>query len=48
LLLSGFVLLISVSIMPESMLNRQIGVVFIAFFFYFLFVFWQKEEVSER
>ncbi|OYT14968.1 MAG: hypothetical protein B7C24_15575, partial [Bacteroidetes bacterium 4572_77] len=34
LLLSGFVLLISVSIMPESMLNRQIGVVFIAFFFY--------------
>ncbi len=37
LLLSGFILLIALSMGPESMLNSQMGVVFIAFFYYFLF-----------
>ena len=39
LLLSGFILLIGLSMAPESMLNNQMGVVFIAFFYYFLFSF---------
>ncbi len=37
LILSGFILLIALSMGPESMLNSQMGVVFIAFFYYFLF-----------
>ena len=39
LFLSGFILLIILSMSPESMLNIQAGVVFIAFFYYFLFTF---------
>jgi len=39
LILSGFIILITLSMGPESMLNSQMGVVFIAFFYYFLFVF---------
>lgn len=36
--LSVFIILISLSFGPESMLNNQSGVIFFAFFFYFLFV----------
>ena len=39
LFLSGFVLLIALSLLPESMLNQQAGVIFIAFFYYFLFTY---------
>jgi len=39
LILSGFIILITLSMGPESMLNSQMGVVFISFFYYFLFVF---------
>ena len=37
LFLSGFILLIILSMGPESMLNKQAGVVFVTFFYYFLF-----------
>ncbi len=39
LFLSGFILLIILSMAPESMLNIQVGVVFMTFFYYFLFTF---------
>ena len=39
LILSGYIILITLSMGPESMLNSQMGVVFISFFYYFLFVF---------
>jgi len=39
LILSGFIILITLSFGPESMLNTQMGVVFFSFFYYFLFSF---------
>ncbi len=39
LFLSGFVLLLALSLLPESMLNQQAGVIFMAFFYYFLFTY---------
>ena len=39
LFLSGFIFLIILSMGPESMLNKQTGVVFMSFFYYFLFTF---------
>ena len=39
LILSGFIILITLSFGPESMLNSQMGVVFFSFFYYFLFSF---------
>jgi len=39
LILSGFIILITLSFGPESMLNSQMGVDFFSFFYYFLFSF---------
>ena len=39
LIMSGFIILITLSFGPESMLNSQMGVVFFSFFYYFLFSF---------
>jgi len=44
LLLSGFIILISLSFGPESMLNSQMGVVFFSFFYYFLFSFTRETK----
>jgi len=45
LLWSGFIILIALNMGPESMLNTQMGVVFIAFFYYFLFTINPPESV---
>jgi len=39
ILISIFILLITLSMGPESMLNNQAGTIFIAFFYYFLILF---------
>jgi O-antigen ligase len=45
---SIFVLLIILSMGPESMLNNEAGVVFIAFFYYFLFIFNLSEDEESQ
>jgi O-antigen ligase len=42
--LAAFIFLIAFNMLPESMLNNQLGVVFIAFFYYFLFVFTDEDD----
>ena len=46
--LSGFILLIILSMGPESMLNIQAGVVFMSFFYYFLFTFDIPKSFSNK
>ena len=48
LFLSGFILLIILSMGPESMLNIQVGVVFMTFFYYFLFTFDIPNSPSDK
>ena len=48
LFLSGFILLIIISMGPESMLNTQMGVVFMTFFYYFLFTFDIPKSSNEK
>jgi O-antigen ligase len=44
---AAFIVLVAFSLFPESMFNSQMGVIFISFFYYFLFIYREKTLVSE-
>lgn len=44
---AAFIVLIAFSLLPESMFNSQMGVIFISFFYYFLFIYREETLVSD-